>query len=121
RQPGAVRVAEATSAVLVRRAGTPTRAQAGDWIRPGDVVRVSSGGSAALRWNQQSTSIQLGQDTEIEALLASDGEAFDLRIGSLAANVGKRSQNAPLTFVTSHARASVIGTRFSLSAVRVAT
>ncbi len=106
---------------MIERAGILRPAAAGARLYAKDIIKAPFSASATLQWRKEAASVRLRENTEVEVLLSADGKALRLSAGMVDATVAKRPRHRPMIFVTPHAEAKVIGTRFVLSVNQTAS
>lgn len=93
-------------------------ANPGDGVRPGERIRTSGDGIAALRLSDGS-SILLEGSTDLGVPRAGAPRSFRVRTGAVRCAVAEQPSGRPLVFQTPHADLTVLGTAFDLVAAPV--
>lgn len=110
-------LAEVVGEVRLERIGqTPAAASANTPLKPGDLLLTASNAKAVIEFGTERTDIDLGPQTALQLVSSGSRKRFDLRTGRLEAEVARQRPFAPLVVTTPNAAATVIGTRFSLTA-----
>lgn len=105
------RVVAVTGTAQLREAG-PLRP--GDAVGPGDALLLASGASVRVRYDD-GTEVALADGARCAWALAGDAKRIELQSGTLSASVASQPADAPFAVITPHARATVLGTRFTLA------
>ncbi len=111
-------VAGSRGDVTVTRGQQRQPASAGFALSPGDRIEVAAGATAIIAY-VGATRFLLGSETNLT--LGGSEQVVHLDRGSVDAEVELRSAAEPLVFVTPHARAIVVGTRFTLAVTHATT
>jgi ferric-dicitrate binding protein FerR (iron transport regulator)/regulation of enolase protein 1 (concanavalin A-like superfamily) len=105
-------------AIIVRLGFLPAETQIttdGKSLRPGDTLAIGEGQETTIRFDSGKSSIQLRGESVLEVVSLGVPKEFRLRSGTIAASVAP--QDKPLVVHTPQARARVLGTEFTLSAL----
>ena len=114
-------VKQATPEVTLVRGGQSQVCREGMELRTGDLLRTAGEGSAVVQYLSEPTMLQLRANTQLLFQKTSRGKRLNLQAGEIAVVAGHQPTNAPMIFVTPHAEARVVGTRFQLAARRFST
>lgn len=93
----------------------PRRLGSGDPVLAGETLTTAAGGGARILC-ADGTALVLEADSEVRMESRADGLLIGLEHGELQAAVTRRTAGAPLRVRTAHAEATILGTRFTLSA-----
>jgi hypothetical protein len=99
--------------VVVRRDGKSEPARAQERIRSGDRVEARGGG-LRLRFLREATTLELKASATVRLEATEAGKRVRLDEGELDATVAKQPVGMPMTFLTPHAEATVLGTSLTL-------
>lgn len=102
--------------VVIERNGTELPATLGVELRPGDTLHTRADARAEIVFLGERTRLVLEPRTRLALRQLDRGKSFELRHGTIQAEVGPQRADQPLSFVTSRAFATVRGTRFALAA-----
>ena len=116
-----VRLAAITGEVSIERAGQKLLGTQEVDLQVGDSLRTANGATAQIVFQGERTRLELGGDTQLVVHQLELGKRFELRRGSVTADVATQANERPLRLVTSDAVATVTGTRLTLAARRGAT
>lgn len=100
--------------VAIVRGGKTIAAQSGQLLYPRDKINVPSGGSARIQWLNEPTTVELSANASLELRSPLLGKLLALKAGSLKASVAPQPHWRPMTIKTPQARATVVGTRFTM-------
>lgn len=114
-------IAAASGAVYIERDGASIPATPGSRLRVGDMLHTTAGATATLAIPGESSRIAVEPHSRLIVRQLEHGKTFDLRYGSLHADIAPQRRDRRLSFVTSRAIATVKGTRFDLIARSGAT
>lgn len=114
-------VKQSTPGVTLVRGGRSQACPEGLQLRTGDTLRTSADGMAVVQYLGEPTMLQLKANTQLRFQKTRHGKRLDLEAGEIAVVAGHQPTNAPMIFVTPHAEARVVGTRFQLAARRFST
>ncbi len=109
-------LAEVMGGVRLERLGQSLAAAPGTRLLPGDMLHITTNARAAIAFGAERTRFNLPSGTELRLVALSTGKRFDLRAGTLIAEVARQRPFKPLVVTTPNARARVIGTQFKLTA-----
>jgi hypothetical protein len=104
--------------VTLERVGqlSPAAASPGTRLQPGDALLTGSNGTVAITFGQEQSRFNLGSEASLKLTRLAGGKRFELRSGRLDADVARQRPFAPLVVTTPNAMATVIGTRFTVTA-----
>lgn len=104
----------ATAGVEILRNGTPIGRGDGQRLRAGDIVRSTAGVQARLLY-RDGTSVALNEAAEVRI---DGGSAKMLRLisGTVKVSAAKQPPGFPMVLATSDTKATIVGTRFTLTA-----
>jgi hypothetical protein len=104
--------------VRLGRIGQPSLAAAtpGTLLQAGDALLTGSNSTVTITFGQEPTRLDLGAEAALSLTGLAGGKRFDLRSGSLDAAVARQRPFAPLVVTTPNATATVLGTRFTVTA-----
>ena len=114
-------IAEATGSVTLEHAGQTLQATVGGRFQPADVLRTGTNAGAIITFGVEHTRFELGELSELKLTSLSSGKRFTLRAGHLAATVAGQHLLRPMVMLTAQARATVVGTEFTLNATTNST
>lgn len=114
-------IKQATPGVTLVRGGRSQAGQEGMELRTGDLLQTAGEGTAVVQYLSEPTMLQLRANTQLLFQKTSHGKRLNLQAGEIAVVAGHQPTNAPMIFVTPHAEARVVGTRFQLAARRFST
>jgi len=109
-------VASATPGVFLERNSNKTLLGAGMVLRTSDRILTGAGQSCEIRYRGEATRVELKANSRLQILNPRRGKRLSLLGGELAAEVFQQPLNKPMVLVTPQAAATVLGTRFTLSA-----
>jgi hypothetical protein len=110
------RFASAEFGTVLLRGEQLLPAHAGEEIYVGDVIQCHDNASAAFAYADGTRlTLRPGVELAIEPQRPRIGKALTLRVGAITASVAPQLPGAPLVIRTPQARATVIGTAFTLS------
>jgi ferric-dicitrate binding protein FerR (iron transport regulator) len=121
------RFTTASSAVNIFSNGVtvPSHAISGGEIRNGDTLVVPAGGKATVQYEQNATAeksfVDLFADTRASFREENGAKRIQLDLGTLQCDVMKQPEGNSMVLSTPHAEATVVGTRFILSATKGVT
>lgn len=121
-QPPAIALADVSGNVFIKRGSQSLPAAAGFVLQSDDVVNVPTSASAAVVFGSDRTRVDVKQNTDLTiqpgnfADSASAGKMVLLSRGEIDAVVAKQPAGHPFILETPRARATVVGTKFSLNA-----
>lgn len=121
RAPAVARIAAASGQVSIERNGAVILIGPGAELRVGDLLHTSAGATARLSFPGDASLIDLESHSRLIVRQLENGRTFDLRYGSLHADIAPKRRDQLVSFVTSRAVAAVKGTRFHLIARSGAT
>jgi hypothetical protein len=98
----------------LERAGHAFAAQAGVRLQAGDILHTPNNVTASITFSPEQTRLTLQPGTELKLLALLRGKRFTLGAGRLEASVARQRPLHPMIIATPHAKARVLGTRFSL-------
>ena len=87
-------------------------------LRQGDVIQTPPQGRAMVVFDGEATRVELQADARAVFSVSRKGKRLELSQGALEATVAPQPAGRPMTLLTLHAEARVVGTRFLLSAAR---
>jgi hypothetical protein len=90
-------------------------------LRSGDILQTAVEASATVACFGEKTEVNLEGDTVLKLTAARRGKRLELDRGLIAATVAPQRPGRPMILVTRQARATVLGTRFSLAAKTAST
>jgi ferric-dicitrate binding protein FerR (iron transport regulator) len=89
-------------------------------LLPGQGLKTAGAGSAAVLRGADGVRMELGGETSVESL-AEGGRRVTVAAGTLVVDAARQPPGRPVVFVTPHAEARVLGTRFTLAVSPAAT
>ena len=108
---------ESRDARIVR--GPETRLLAdGEALVAGDRIETGSDGEADVRYADDATHLYVGPDSSVTMQQTAGAKRVYLNAGRVAASVAKQPEGRPMTFLMPHAKATVLGTRLTLTVDR---
>jgi hypothetical protein len=107
--------------VVVQRGRQRVPVTSGFVLRGGDVLQTSARATAALACFGEKTELYLEGDTVLKLVTARKGKRLELDQGRVDAAVARQRPGHPMILATRQARATVLGTRFSLIAKTAST
>ncbi len=122
--PGTGRIVASLDAlegdVRICREGRPVAASSSTAIRSGDIVETAgrshgNPGRATVAYENESTSVWIEPGTRVRFAEANGTKRVKLHAGRLVADVARQSRGSSMVFLTSRARATVIGTRLDFA------
>ncbi len=116
-----VRLAATSGEVSIERAGQKLLVTQVVDLQVGDSLRTETGAGAQIIFRGERTRLELAGDTQLVVHQMEFGKRFELRRGSVTADIATQSGDRPLRLITSDAIATVTGTRLTLAARRGAT
>jgi hypothetical protein len=114
-------VETASGTVEINRAGSTIRVQVGTQVVADDVVVVSPGGRAGVKYENEQTTVNLLAGTRAKLWLDNGAKRVSLDTGTLVCKIDKQPQSKAMRFVTPHAHAVVLGTELKLQVTNDAT
>ena len=114
-------VKQAGPGVTLVRGGRSQACQEGMQLRTGDMLQTTADATAVVQYLAEPTMLELRANTQLRFQKTSHGKHLNLKSGEIAVVAGHQPTNAPMIFVTPHAEARVVGTRFQLAARRFST
>ncbi len=102
--------------VVIERNGAELPASLGVELRPGDTLHTRADARAEIMFRGERTRLALEPRTRLAVRQLDRGKSFELRHGTINADIGPHGADQPVSFVTSRASATVRGTRFALAA-----
>jgi ferric-dicitrate binding protein FerR (iron transport regulator) len=90
-------------------------------LQAGDLIKTAVGGNATLSYPEESTTLELKEDSELKLMTGKKGKRLELIRGKVEARVAKQPIDRPMVLDTPQAEATVVGTRFVLDARRTST
>ncbi len=102
--------------VAIERDGSEFPAQIGTELRAGDTLHTRVGARAEMIFRRERTRITLEPRTRLAVQQVDNGKSFNLRHGTIHADVSPQRAQRPVNLVTSRAYVTVKGTRFTLAA-----
>ncbi len=109
------RLRRSSAGVEVQRGEERLSATRKLYLQPGDIIETGPGQSAVIEFAREGTRLELGGETRLALLTLEKGKHFVLDRGKLEAVVARQPAGEPLSVATQQAKASVKGTKFSLS------
>ena len=110
------KVLSSSGDVVLRQASGESTLAAGASVLAGQEIITPAGGHVMLQY-ADNTSVEIRGGSQVK--LSGEGPAGSKRVvldrGQLVAEVAPQPEGAPMTFVTPHAEAIVLGTRLSLT------
>ncbi len=113
---GEPELSEVSGYVRMERMGQPHAFARGTRLQPGDSLFTGTNAAAVLGFGKEPTRFDLGGEAEFKVVSLISGKRFDLRAGKLEASVSRQRPFHPLIVTTPNAEATVVGTRFTLTA-----
>lgn len=101
--------------VQLIRGSEKTLARVGRLIKPGHEVVAGTGASLRFRY-PDGTTVGVAGGTGLSLVARAGGKRIHLSQGELHAEVSRQPAGRPMVLTTPHAEATVLGTRFSLTA-----
>jgi len=106
--------------VRIHREGRPVTARPRTAIRSGDIVETAGGslgnpGRVTVAYENESTFVRMDPGTRVQFAEANGTKRVKLHTGRLVADVARQSHGSSMVFLTSRARATVIGTRLDFA------
>ena len=105
---------QTSGSVEIHRGDTSFSAKPEDVLREGDLLILGQDASATLIYRNEKTWMKMAPGTQARFHRVSEGKRVDLLNGVLTCEADP--QQSPFILTTTHARAEVLGTLFSLSA-----
>lgn len=90
-------------------------AEAGTALQQGDTLRVEPQARAIVTFDGEATRVELQGGAQVKFTESHKGKRMELSQGALEATVAPQPRNCPLTFLTLHATARVLGTTLVLA------
>jgi hypothetical protein len=100
----------------LRRTGQNIAAREGMLIEPGDFIETGPTGRVVVSFEGELTSLELKPTSQLELSSWNGGKRLVLSQGTIDATVARQRPFRPLIITTPNAAATVIGTRFTLTA-----
>jgi hypothetical protein len=114
-------VASASPGVILVHAGQSAPLFAGSLIRSGDTLQVPSNAVATVRYNSETTAIEMLARTKATLWAEKSGKRVGLAEGTVVCSVAKQPEGKPMRFITPQAEAVVVGTQLRLAVINAAT
>ena len=114
-------VKQASPGVTLVRGGRSQVCREGTQLRTGDTLQTAGDATAVVQYLTEPTMVELRANTQLRFQKTSHGKRLNLEAGEIAVVAGHQPTNAPMIFVTPHAEARVVGTRFQLAERRFST
>jgi ferric-dicitrate binding protein FerR (iron transport regulator) len=108
-------VTSVSGEVSVLRDGKSITADPGLKLRAGDLVQAAARAGAVIAFDGEPTRAELQGGASVKFGNSRHGKRLELSQGSLEATVGPQPRGRPMTLLTLHAEAKVMGTRFLLA------
>jgi len=108
-------VKQAGPGVTLVRGGRSQTCREGTQLRTGDQLQTTADATAVVQYQAEPTMLELRPNTRLRFQKTSHGKRLNLQSGEIAVVAGHQPTNAPMIFVTPHAEARVVGTRFQLA------
>lgn len=84
-------------------------------LQAGDRLKTGAKGHAVFVYRDR-TQVELGPDTELELQARGEAKRLLLKNGELNATASRQPPDSPMTIVTAHTEATVLGTEFNMLA-----
>jgi hypothetical protein len=115
--PGTARLTASSGTVAVERAGRRFKPREGLLLHAGDAVITGAGSLARLEYSGEQSWIEVASETELRFAHEGEGKRLELRRGRFEAEVAPQPAGRPMICLTPQGRATVLGTRFFLTAL----
>jgi len=108
-------------AVVVQRGKARIPVTSGFILRSGDILQTAAEAAATVAYFGEKTEVNLEGNTALKLTAARKGKRLELDRGLVEATVTRQRPGHPMILATAQARATVLGTRFSLAARTAST
>jgi ferric-dicitrate binding protein FerR (iron transport regulator) len=115
--PLSAQIVEVSGTAAVDRASRRIAIQAGMPLQSGDLLVTGAGSLARFKFDAEETWVELASGTELRVSMAGDAKRLELHRGRFEAEVAPQPEGRPMTCITPQGRATVLGTRFFLTAL----